>query len=466
MRVRRLATGSAALLLTALDPQLGARMPQAQTVARVADAVERRDVAGLRTLLEKGADPNAPQPDGATALHWAVHWDDGEAADLLIRAGAKVDAVNDLGVFPLSLACAHGNRAMAARLIRAGASPRDALPSGESALMTCARTGVDEVVAPLVSGGADVNARETDRGQTALMWAAAGKHPTAVKALIANGADVNAASAGGFTPLMFAAREGDPVSAELLLSAGAHIDAVTPSGESALLVAAASVAGLTARDYRVVAEPSGHEAVATLLVRRGANVDRADALGMTALHHAVETGKRDLLKALIDHGANVNARLLQGLPFRRGDYVSRGGFGGATPLWLAAMHGDVETMRTLVAAGADWRLPSRNGTTPLMVAAGVGQTDSRIPPESRLLAAVEYLVSLGGDVNQANTGGQTAVHGAASISGHSILGFLASKGAILDAKDKGGRTAIDVTRNIQRPRPETEALIRKLLQHP
>jgi ankyrin repeat protein len=465
MDVRRLAIGGAVLAFVTLDPHLGARGPRAQARELAADAAERRDADALRQLLKQGADPNAPQPDGATALHWAVHWDDHAAVDALVRAGAKPDAVNDLGVFPLSLACANGSNAMAERLVAAGASMRTALPSGETPLMTCARTGAVQAIRVLGARGADVHARESNRGQTALMWAAGGKHPAAVKALIELGADVNARSAGGFTPLMFAAREGDPESARLLLDAGARIDDTTPSGESALLVAAASVSGLTARDYRHVPEPSGHETAALLLVARGANINQADTLAMTALHLAVETRKRDLLKTLVARGANLDARLAtQGLPFRRGDYVSRAGFGGATPFWLAAMYGDVETMQQLVAAGADWRLPSRNGTTPLMVAAGLGQTDSRIVPESRLLEAVKYLVSLGGDVNEVNNGGQTAMHGAAGISGHAIIGYLAAQGANLEAKDKGGRTPIDVTHIIQRPRPETEAVIRRLLQ--
>jgi ankyrin repeat protein len=463
MDVRRLAIGTAALAFIALEPSLGARGSHGDREL-VADAAERRDLETLQALVKQGADPNAAQPDGATALHWAVHWDDQQAVDILVRAGAKPDAVNDLGVFPLSLACANGSGAMAKRLLAAGASVRTTLPGGESPLMTCARTGAADAVRLLAERGADVNARESHRGQTALMWAAGARQLDAVKVLVARGADVNAASTAGFTPLMFAAREGDPEAAGLLLTAGAKIEATTPAGESALLVAAASVSGVTARDYRVIPEPSGHEAVAMLLVDRGANVNQADTFGMTALHHAVETGKKDLLKTLIAHRAMLDARLTQGLPFRRADYVSRAGYAGATPLWLAAMYGDVETMKVLVAAGADWRLPSRNGTTPLMVAAGLGQTDSRIVPEPKLLEAVKYLVSLGGDVNEANSTGQTAMHGAAGISGHSIIGYLASKGANLEAKDKRGSTPIDVTHIIQRPRPETEAVIRKLLQ--
>jgi ankyrin repeat protein len=449
-------------MVLALGLQAGA---SAQAVARalVADAAERRDVAAVRALLAKGADPNAPQGDGATALHWAVHWDDLAAADALIRGGAMVDALNDLGVFPLSLACANGSTAMVERLLAAGAAVRQTLPSGETALMSCAQTGTADALRALLARGADVDARERHRGQTALMWAAAGRHAAAVKVLIERGADLNAASAAAFTPLMFAAREGDPASTQLLVAAGARIDDTTPDGESALLLAAASVAGLTARDYRLVAEPSGHETVAILLIERGANVNQADKFGMTALHHAVETRKPALLKTLIARGANLNAQLVQGLPFRRGDYVSRGGYGGATAFWLAAMNGEVEMMRTLAAAGADWRLPSRNGTTPLMVAAGLGQTDSRIVSESRLLDAVKFIVGLGGDVNEANAGGQTAAHGAATISGHAIISYLAQQGAVLDGKDKGGRTPIDLTRAVQRPRPETEALLRKLI---
>jgi uncharacterized protein len=452
-----------AAALLALATPAGASAAQAVARELVADAAERRDLAAVGALLAKGADPNAPQADGATALHWAVHWDDLAAADALIRGGAKVDALNDLGVFPLSLACANGSAAMVERLLAAGASVRQTLPSGETALMSCAQTGAGDALRALLARGADVDARERRRGQTALMWAAAGKHAAAVKVLTERGADLNAASTAGFTPLMFAAREGDQTSTQLLVAGGARINDLSRDGESALLIAAASVAGVTARDYRLIPEPSGHEAVAILLIERGANVNQADKFGMTALHHAVETRKPALLKTLIARGANIDARLVQGLPFRRGDYVSRGGYGGATAFWLAAMNGEVEMMRTLVDAGADWRLPSRNGTTPLMVAAGLGQTDSRIVAESKLLDAVKFIVGLGGDVNEANAGGQTAAHGAATISGHAIIGFLAHQGALLDAKDKGGRTPIDLTRAVQRPRPETEALLRKLI---
>ena len=88
MDVRRLAIGSVALAFIALDPALGARGPEAQARETAADAAERRDVDALRAALKQGANPNTPQADGATALHWAVHWDEHDAVELLVRAGA------------------------------------------------------------------------------------------------------------------------------------------------------------------------------------------------------------------------------------------------------------------------------------------------------------------------------------------------------------------------------------------
>ena len=137
---------------------------------------------------------NAAQPDGATALHWAAHWNDVDAAGRLIRAGANVNTATDLGVTPLLVACSDAGPAMVALLLKAGAKPNVMLPSGETALMVAARTGQLESVQALLSRGADVNARESSRGQTALMWAAAQRHADVVRLLIDAGADVQARS--------------------------------------------------------------------------------------------------------------------------------------------------------------------------------------------------------------------------------------------------------------------------------
>jgi ankyrin repeat protein len=414
-------------------------------------------------LVKQHADVNAVQPDGATALHWAAHWDDLQTANLLIGAGAALDAVNELGVSPLSLACTHASAPMVELLLAAGARSNAALPGGETPLMTCARTGSVDAVKALLAREADPNAVETGRGQTALMWAVAGKQSVVAKLLIDKGANVRARSTGGFTPLLFAAQAGDVESARLLLAAGADVNERAPDGSSPLLVAATSVEAVTISDYRLVPQPSGHEALAELLLTRGADPNQADRFGVTPLHAAVETRKRSLVQALLAApGANPNLRIVKGLPFRRADYVGRAFYAGATPFWLAAKDGDVAMMKVLLTGRADPSLPSENGTTPLMVAAGVGQTDSRLPPEGRLLEAVKFLVGLGADVNAVNRGGQNAVHGAAGVSADAVLQFLADRGARINLKDRQGRTPLDLTQIIMRPRPSTASLLRKL----
>src|SRR5688572_26051914 len=113
---------------------------------RLVDAVKKQDRAAARTLIDQRIDVNTPEPDGATALHWAAHWDDADLADLLVRAGARVNAANDHGVTPLSLSCLNGNGQIVALLLKAGADPNAARSTGETPLMTASRTGVLAVV--------------------------------------------------------------------------------------------------------------------------------------------------------------------------------------------------------------------------------------------------------------------------------------------------------------------------------
>jgi ankyrin repeat protein len=449
------------LLLTLLAAASGVSAAADQ---RLVDASAARDAVGVRARLAEGVDVNAAQPDGATALHWAVYWDDLEIAALLLRAGARVDAVNELGVSALALACENGSGRMVQALLAAGASARAARPSGETVLMSCARTGDVAAVRALLAAGADPRAREKAGNQTALMWAAAAEDAPIVQALVEGGAEVNARSSGGFTPLLFAARAGALAATRLLVAAGANVNVTTPEGQSPLYVAAASLVATTGSDYRLVVAPSDHEALALFLVDHGASVAEADALGMTPLHAAVEFHKPALVPALLRHGADPNARIGKaGLPFRPGDYVARSRYAGATPFWLAANAGDVAMLRVLAAAGADPRLPNQGGVTPLMVAAGQGQTDSRMPPYEDLLGVVKYLViEIGADINATDSAGQTAMHGAASASADAVIEFLAAQGAAADVKDRRGRTPVDVALTPNRPRPDTAALLRRL----
>jgi ankyrin repeat protein len=476
---------------------------------RLVDAVRTGDAAAVRALLAQRIDVNVRQGDGTTALAWAVLRDDGDTAGLLLRAGADVNAANIYGVTPLLLACANHNAAMVDRLLQAGANPKSAQWSGETPLMRCARTGSVEAVKSLLARGADVNAA-TRRGQTALMWAAAQRRPDVVQALVASGANVNATSRaldgftpaqyftyglaenfdyeplgavhrdpeaqlGGFTPLMFAARVGDLRSAQILLDAGAKINHATPDYGNALEVASVN----------------GHEALAISLVERGVDLDVVDRWGFTPLHYALRAGitavsmprsptlptdpqwlrpnMPALVKALLTHGANPNARVGQGfppynyLPFGRLDnrdlpYLRSN---GAAPFLLAAAAGDVGSMRVLVTAGADPLLATEDGATPLMVAAGLGKLWPLTPEEeARALEALTLTVELGGDVNAAIKDGRTALMGAAHIGANRLVQFLAERGANLDAQDAGGQTALGVALNARPPGVAGRATVR------
>ena len=431
--------------------------------ASLLDAAQRNDIDSAMMSIDQGVGVNTTSPDGATALHWAAHWGATDLAERLLSAGALVDASNELGITPISIACRNGSEAMVDLLLKAKADAKGSEPSGETVLMSCARTGSLGAVEQLLAAGAEPNSFEVDSGQTALMWATAGGHWEIVDLLIGAGADVNASSSGMFTPLMFAARTGDLKSAGLLLDGGAEVNVATEDGLSPLLIASASLDAITGSDYRLVVEESQHESLGALLLDRGADVTQSDQYGMTALHYAVEMNKPSLLRALLKRDADPNARLTQGLPFRRGDYVGREAYDGASPFWLAARLGNVEMMRELLDAGADPELRQAWGVTPTMVAAGVTQTDSRIANEEKLIQALELLVlEIKTDIHSVDRSGQTAVHGAANVSGNEIIKFLVAEGADPEAVDSRGRTPHDVAMRTLRPRPITAALLREL----
>lgn len=422
---------------------------------RLVDAVKQQNTKVVRALLEQKVEVDVPQADGATALHWAAHWDDLETADLLIRAGANLNAANDYGVTPLSLACTNRNAAMVERLLKGEANPNVALRTGETPLMTCAQTGSVDAAKALLDHGAEVNAKESWQEQTALMMAVAGRHREVVRALIERGANVQARSKDGFTPLLFAAREGDIEVGRLLLTAGANVNDAARDGGTALLVA-------TIR---------GQLGFATFLLEHGADPNAAGP-GYTALHfvagswHTELTGpngiaagreeqwslmgglptdkKLALVKALLAHGANPNVRLVRSPP--QFGYTSarfKVSMVGATPFLLAALDDNARVMRALVAGGADPTLTTKENTTPLMVASGIGRVPAeRHVTERQTTEAVQLAVELGGDITAVNNAGNTALHGAAHIRFDALIQFLVDRGAIVNVKNASGLTPL------------------------
>jgi ankyrin repeat protein len=345
--------------------------------------------------------------------------------------------------------------------------------------MRCARTGNVEAVKALLARGADVNATESRQGNTALMWATAQKHPDVVRELIGHRADVKARTETGFTPLMFAAQQGDLDSARLLLEASADVNEAvneaTPDGDNPLLVASAS----------------GHEAFSTFLLEHGANPNAADRNGITALHYAIMYGLGqaisgismvhpettpflhrsnmvELVKVLLAHGANPNARLtapeveMAGSAgygkIMRINHLNVGGGRisplGATPFLLAALSFDPSLMRILVAAGANPLLATQENVTPLMAATGLGRerashVEYTEEEGAKSFEAVKLAVELGVDVNAVEKAtGMTALHSAAFYGGSErIVQFLVEKGANLEAKTTAGQTPLAIASN-------------------
>jgi ankyrin repeat protein len=423
---------------------------------RLVQAARNEDPVAVRALLGERLNVNSPAPDGATALHWAAYRDNLNIADLLIDGGAQVDAANDYGVTPLSMASTNGSAAMITKLIKAGASPNLALPSGETPLMSAARSGIADAVAALLAGGTDVDTLESVKGQTALMWAASEGHLDAARVLIDGHANVRAASASGFTPLLFAVRHGDRDLVELLIESGADLTHTSTDGLGVLHLAV--VRGHTALAQFLLdkgVDPNASEAGYTALHwaagRWETNLTQYDLVEAWSVYQGLPTGKMDLIKSLIEHGADVNARITKG-PTTFGVGLTGHSFKvkGATPFLLAARSADVEAMRLLLEAGADPLVKTDEGITPFLGAVGAGRADESHVTESDAIEAARLCLSLGDDVSIIDAAGENAVHHATYHDWAEMVQFLADNGADVNAKNLKGETPRRIAEGVLR----------------
>ena len=445
---------------------------QAQPETRLLDAVKRSDAVAARALLRQGTSANTADPDGTTALHWASRADNVELVRLLVNAGAKASSANRYGVTPLSLAAVNGSAAVTRLLLDAGADPNASTGEGETVLMTAARTGRPEPVALLLERGANVRASERSYGETALMWAAGHNHADVVRLLIKAGADPDTRSTvlefpkvkvdlatmvttalprGGMTALMYAARQGALASIDALADGGATLDAVDPDGMSAL----------------VITIVNAHFELAARLVQRGANPDVADSVGMAAVYAAVDMAHPDplinrppakpsgrltageLVAVLLERRANPNLTLRAPLLMRQHNTGDASLGDGATPLMRAAKAGDVDLVRVLLDHGAHPSLALKNETTTMMVALS-GRGARMVTPDSPAFQTIKLCLDRGADVNAANGNGETLLHQAVQR-GDALVRLLAERGARLDARDKQGRTPVDVALGVSAP---------------
>jgi ankyrin repeat protein len=306
--------------------------------APLAVAAMRQDLAAVRTLLAGGADPNTPQGDGMTALHWAAERGQADIAAALLGAGARLTAVTRLGAYtPLHLAARRGHDAVALRLIAAGAEVSAVATTGVTPLHLAAAAGTRATIDALLAKGAAVDAREPQWGQTPLMFAAAAGRTEAVKALVAHGADPGATAK--VVDLNVRNREDGAESR----ARNQRVAAVQRERAAALAKISGSAAPPPARTARPSddgnePEPLGY---AELVGAHG---------GLTPLLLAVRDGRDDTALALLDAGAGLNQ-------VSAGDHTS--------PLLMATINGHFDLAQRLLERGADVTLASDAGATPL-----------------------------------------------------------------------------------------------------
>ena len=342
----------------------------------VADAAERGDVQAVRTLLYQGADVNAAQGDGMTALHWAAYNGDVESTRMLIYAGASLVAITRIGNYtPLHLASRGGSGAVVGTLLEAGADPTAITTAGgASPLHFAAAAGSAEAITLLLDHGADVDARESSWSQTALIFAAANNRVDALDVLLRRGAEVSATTR--------------------VLDVPAHDRALKQAKER--------------RDQRLAAlqdpnpeveDPAeeGKDPIATEQSERGSLAGQlvGNAAGQ---EHDREQPPSESTKELIETEEEARLREeAEGLPPSYPELV--GSHGGLTALLHAAREGYVDAVLSLLEAGADIdQVSTGDHTSPLVIAVINGHFDLAM-----------QLLELRADPALANDGGVTAL---------------------------------------------------------
>ena len=398
----------------------------------VANAAMDGDLAKLQQLVQSGADVNLAQGDGMTALHWAAEHGDSAMAATLLRSKANVKATTRIGDYtPLHVAARNGSAAVVRMLLAAGSDAKAVTNSGATSLHFAAAAGSPDAIAALIAKGADPNAKEKEDGQTALIFAASNNRPAAIAALVKAGADLSVKTSTvniqEFTAAEQAAarkrnavlvsfepeRQDSAAKAAAAAAAAAPAQvAATPAGvtvgqpDTTRRAPARPIGPFTAAQIQEAID-SGRAVLISAAAGRGPAREEVDTInggvpgfaqtvggmgGFTALHHAVRQGNAEAVAALLDAGANVNELSL----------VDK-----TSPLLQATINGHFDIAMTLLAKGADPKLASTHGNTPLYATINTHwRPKSRFPQpqaaeyqKTSHLELMEALLKAGADPN-------------------------------------------------------------------
>lgn len=423
-------------------------------------AAHGNDLQMAEILLRVGANARTANRYGVTPLSEAATYGSAALVEALLKAGADPNTLRtERGETVLMTASRAGNADAVKVLLEHGADG-NAKESfrGQTALMWAAAENHADVVRLLIGHGADPKVHSSDRdttppklmagtpaapisrgGLTALVFAARQGSMEAAKALLEGGAEINETDADGHTPLLIAILNNHDDLAQMLIDQGADVNLADKDGRTPLF---------TAVDQH--------------------DVDWSDR---PFVKETDKLSSLDVIKSLVGHGAQVNAQLTAASIIKKAaqDSPDRTISAGGTAFMRAARSGDVEVMRYLLDHGANPKLSNKDGANALMLAAGLGYTDANRSTEAEALAAVKMCLDLGFDVNAATDKGETAMHGAAKRGADSIIQYLAAKGANVNAANKQGLTPFDIAMgkgggNAGRlpPKEKTAALIKKL----